>query len=171
MNTATEKQIEFINNLKVQRDLTAQDDLGTRLIEVARKLWATNAFSKEAASATIEGLKGLPYVQKRSETPSDVPEGMHRVDGVIYKVQRSPESGRVYAKRLVDSGVAEVGWKFEYAAGAIRRLSEDTLMTLEEAKEFGHLYGVCCVCGRTLTNEASIEAGIGPICSGKGFAA
>lgn len=28
--------------------------------------------------------------------------------------------------------------------------------------------GHCCVCGRTLTNPLHIEAGIGPICSGKG---
>lgn len=177
-NTATEKQVEFIKSLKAQRDLTAEDNLGERLVTLARELWAAEAFTKEAASATIEGLKGLPYVQRRSETPSEAVEGMHRVDGVVYKVQRSPESGRLYAKKLVfehhhdigDSGLKGI-WKFEYAKGAMRLLSAQTQMTLEEAKEWGVLYGTCCVCGRTLTNEESIAAGIGPICSGKGFAA
>ncbi len=40
-------------------------------------------------------------------------------------------------------------------------------LTLELAKEYGKLYGQCMICGRTLTNEDSIEAGIGPICAGK----
>lgn len=32
---------------------------------------------------------------------------------------------------------------------------------------YGKRTGVCCVCGRELTDPASIEAGIGPICEGK----
>jgi hypothetical protein len=38
---------------------------------------------------------------------------------------------------------------------------------VEAAKRIGLLTGTCCVCGRSLTNEGSIEAGIGPICAGK----
>lgn len=33
--------------------------------------------------------------------------------------------------------------------------------------ECGHQTGICCVCGRTLTDPKSIEAGIGPICASK----
>jgi hypothetical protein len=40
-------------------------------------------------------------------------------------------------------------------------------MSLEEAKAFGRLYGVCVRCGATLTDEQSIEAGIGPVCAGR----
>jgi hypothetical protein len=162
-NNATEAQIKFINSLKTQRDITTVES--QTALNIARDMWAKDAFTREVASKVIDVLKAAPYAQKRSETPSDAPEGMHRVDGVIYKVQRSPESGRVYAKQLVQHGD---DWKFEYRAGAIRNLSESTRMTLEEAKEFGQLYGSCCVCGRVLTNEESIEAGIGPVCSGKG---
>jgi len=38
---------------------------------------------------------------------------------------------------------------------------------LEAVKDIGRLTGVCCVCGHMLTNEASIEDGIGPICAGR----
>lgn len=38
---------------------------------------------------------------------------------------------------------------------------------IEAVKDIGRLTGICCVCGRTLTNEASIEDGIGPICAGR----
>src|SRR3546814_14873504 len=51
--------------------------------------------------------------------------------------------------------------RFDYAASVVRRLSLETRLSLDEAKEFGAVYGVCCVCSRTLTNEESIAAGIG----------
>jgi hypothetical protein len=99
-----------------------------------------------------------------------VKDGMYRKDGTIFKVQRAVNgSGNLYAKELVIDGPGD--GRFEYAPGAIRRLSASDAMTVEEAAEFGRLYGVCCVCGRTLTDEQSIAAGIGPVCSGRGFAA
>lgn len=38
---------------------------------------------------------------------------------------------------------------------------------LEAVKAISTLLGHCCMCGRTLTNDDSINAGIGPICAGK----
>ena len=38
---------------------------------------------------------------------------------------------------------------------------------LEAVKRIGQATGHCCVCGRLLTNEASIDDGIGPVCSGR----
>lgn len=91
------------------------------------------------------------------------PEGMHSLDGQIYKVQIAHHgSGLPYAKLLVVHG--EGNAEFVYARGAIRNLSAKTLLTIEAAREFGALYGVCCVCAATLTDERSIELGIGPVC-------
>jgi hypothetical protein len=39
----------------------------------------------------------------------------------------------------------------------------------ESAVSFGKTFGSCSCCGRTLTNELSIQLGIGPICRGKFF--
>lgn len=90
-------------------------------------------------------------------------EGMYRMDDRIFKVQRAIHgSGNLYAKELVQGG-------FVYAPGIIKRLNESHRMTLEQAKEYGALYGTCCVCGRTLTDEVSIANGIGPVCAGKGW--
>lgn len=92
-----------------------------------------------------------------------VTEGMYRVGDVVYKVQAAIHgSGRLYAKRLH-------GQSFVYEKGAIYRLKPENKMTLEDAKEWGLLYGTCCVCGRTLTDETSIANGIGPVCAGKGW--
>jgi Family of unknown function (DUF6011) len=38
---------------------------------------------------------------------------------------------------------------------------------LAAAVKYGKLSGTCCSCGRDLTNDGSIEAGIGPICAKK----
>jgi hypothetical protein len=35
--------------------------------------------------------------------------------------------------------------------------------------EHGHRFGVCCMCGRELTNAESVALGIGPICRGRAF--
>jgi hypothetical protein len=62
--------------------------------------------------------------------------------------------------------------------GALRRFSKmsDEVFTtlqdveargLEAVKEIGRATGHCCICGRTLTDAHSIEAGIGPICEGR----
>ena len=35
--------------------------------------------------------------------------------------------------------------------------------------EFGKRFGLCCMCGRELTNEQSVKDGIGPVCKQKAF--
>jgi hypothetical protein len=100
-------------------------------------------------------------------------EGMYRKAGTIYKVQKAVHgSGQNYAKRLVqtlvnDPRTGKPKFKFEYAPGFVFELRPEHALTIEQAKEFGALYGTCCVCGRTLTKEESIEAGIGPVCAEK----
>ena len=97
-------------------------------------------------------------------------DGMYQMpDGTIFKVQRAKVggSGQLYAKRLeVEDGTGT----FVYAPGAITRLDASMRMTLEQAKAYGKLYGVCCKCGSPLTDEISITNGIGPVCAGKGWA-
>lgn len=46
----------------------------------------------------------------------------------------------------------------------IRSLEANPLVA---AKNFGLLSGICCSCGRDLTAEDSVAAGIGPICAQK----
>lgn len=135
---------------------------------LGRREWdavdAAGVFSPGQVRAILR-CKG--HDSKREEpTRKTIEEGMYRdADGTIFKVQKAVHgSGRLYAKRLVQVGES---WKFEYDKGAVYRLTSDDRMTLEQAKEFGALYGTCCVCGRTLTDERSIEAGIGPVCGGR----
>lgn len=104
-------------------------------------------------------------------------DGMYRLpNGDVYKVQVAHHgSGNLYAKKLhirEDYDIELHGKRkgtFEYERGAMKKLRPEYKMTLEEAKAFGTLYGMCCVCGAILTDEYSIANGIGPICGSKGF--
>ncbi len=121
-----------------------------------------------------KGVLNCMLAEARRNAPKAAPvarvaleDGMYKLGETIYKVQHAVHgSGKQYAKVLVIHGEApEALVEFEYAPGAISKLSAADRMTLEEAKAFGALYGTCCVCGRTLTDEKSIEAGIGPVCA------
>jgi hypothetical protein len=123
-------------------------------------------------------LDGMPKRERKVGTKLVKVEhdGMYMTpDGRIYKVQIAHHgSGHLYAKKLVvesDAVRNEDGTivhpariSFQYERGAINRLSADWRMSLEEAKEFGALYGRCVRCGKILTREESIERAMGPVC-------
>ncbi len=103
-----------------------------------------------------------PISQMATERPETVGEGFYKLGDTIFKVQKNLAGTRLYAKSLDPND-----GRWEYAPGILSGLSPKDQLTKEEAAQFGHLYGRCCICGRTLTNEDSIDAGIGPICAGK----
>lgn len=65
------------------------------------------------------------------------------------------------------------GASWEYDGRESRKLVADvkagklSLMTPEDAKRFGDLYGSCFKCSRTLTDPESIAQGYGPVCAGR----
>lgn len=164
---ASDKQLAFIKRLVAERDITSMGP-GFAAVVLSPK-------DSRDASNTITDLLNLPKKpQAVAAVREALTDGMYMKDGDIYKVQYNRASGdgrRLYAKLLVvhssEFGSADV--HFEYAPGAIHQLSLADRMSLEDARAFGVLYGTCCVCGRTLTDEVSIENGIGPVCAGKYF--
>lgn len=175
---ATEKQLGFIKSLRDGRELSEVD-----AAKLGRAL--DRGFNTREASDIIKWLQAQPVkaveitapvavaelaAGQSSPEPTEVTEGMWTMAEVIYKVQKAVHgSGHLYAKRLVVSPEFEgQSVTFEYTPGAVKQLEVGgRKLTLEEAKAFGALYGTCCVCGRTLTKESSIEDGIGPICASK----
>ena len=172
---ATQKQIDFALRLDSERDVpvAGANEHEAKCIANLEDMQGGKFVSKKEASAVIEYLLALPKATPAqhpdSQAQGQATEGMHKVGDDIYKVQRAVHgSGHLYAKRLVPGEGYGAKATFEYAPGILKTLSAATQMTLEEAKAFGALYGTCCVCGRTLTNEESIANGIGPVCGAKG---
>lgn len=157
----TQPQVDFIKTLLEERDLTLEYDSNIHriggpefistvcrnLVEEYRDEWrAGNKADFLRTSSLIGILKKAP--RKPEPANSETPEGMHILRGesrygtdAIFKVQIAVHgSGKPYAKQLV---VDEGEGSFEYAPGAVQKLSEATRLPLEEAKKYGALYGVC----------------------------
>lgn len=149
---ASEPQKRYLG--AIAKNLGPEADAAVRDAE-GLKLWAASLLISAAKDATP------PPAEVAATEP---PEGIHQHDGVIFKVQVAKQgSGRKYAKRLDPDAQS-----FDYVGrGPLANLSEDTLMSAEEAAVFGRLYGFCVRCGADLTDEDSIARGIGPICATK----
>lgn len=119
--------------------------------------------------------------------PIATTDGMFKKGDTFYKL-RFAKTGKLWAHRLVflltpeqlkakqendiQNGVEDKTSyvKFKFAGGpAGLGIREDMKLTHEDAKAFGALYGMCCNCGRLLTNEVSIHLGIGPVCGKRQF--
>lgn len=85
--------------------------------------------------------------------------GIYTCGDDVYKVVRSRQSGRLYAKRLV-------GTSWVYDGGAVHRLSADNLLTVDQAAEYGRRTGICVCCGAELDDRdgLGVRVGIGPVC-------
>lgn len=118
----------------------------------------THIISKAAASAALKRLFAMPTV-------NELAEGMYRVGEDIFKVYFT-RGDEEHAPQLVTKQLIED--HFEYTGKKpLRFIKAAHRMSLDEAKAYGKVTGTCCVCGRKLTNEASIADGIGPICATK----
>ena len=74
---------------------------------------------------------------------------------------RGVHSPHPYWSTVKDNGFAHERIESLIKDGLIRVLSMDDMVA------YGRLFGLCCVCGRALDDEKSIEAGIGPVCAKK----
>lgn len=169
---ASEKQVGLIERLLAERDLT----------NTAFPAWATGEFewkgllSPVEASKAIDLLFALPKAQPRVAAPAaQLESGIYKNGDSFYKVYWNQGKTHMLAKLLVLGELGEDGRAiedahWEYAGMASRFVTADRQLSLEEAKAFGRIYGVCCACGAMLTDEVSIANGIGPVC-GKRFAA
>lgn len=180
--SASEKQLHWIVKIGGEKDLT---DL------TIKHLTATIAVQDVVDRATkgelvTKGEAGKVldiFFDKSNPLPAKVAapvaekvkkeiiteDGMYKLGDRIIKVQKAVHgSGKLYAKELIkDEYDGAVSFSFEYAPGVVTQLTAADKMTLEEAKAFGTLYGVCCDCNKTLTDEKSISEGIGPVCARK----
>lgn len=129
--------------------------------------------TKGIASSLIDALYQAPWAPRTPAATAAAPvteAGMYRnAEGQVYRVKAARGSGKLYASELIitpeDGG--NFSARFDYAAGAIYRLSAADRMTSEQAREIGHDFAICCVCAAELTNPVSVAAGIGPVCGGR----
>jgi hypothetical protein len=163
----SEAQYRWLRSLIQEREYNVVLPLSEQL-SMLDECFKFMKISTKTASTMIDRAKASP---RRSESTANTPrqeqlaDGIYVIGGVFYKVIHAIHgSGRQYAKKFND-----FAQDWEMARGALSFIHPDHKLTEEQAKEFGHIYGRCVVCGRTLTDEESISLGIGPVCRSKTF--
>lgn len=166
----SDKQTSFLNSLLRDRDVPES---------LAAEAQAVRDHGdRRDVSAMIDRLKACGFKQReQAERKVEVAvtdPGVYRRDGEVYIVKPNREKTKLYAKRLVElgenaqrlagDGSIIYGVEFEYAPGAIYKLSPEDRMPFEDAKALTARYAKCIVCGRGLKAAQSVERGIGPVC-------
>lgn len=184
----TDRQVKFYRDLLARK---AGEDEATQDARIQRKKDSGN-WTKRRISKAIDALLAMPdkpreEVKAAGGSQVEPPEGFHLLDDNIYSVKVAVHgSGKLIGRRLCTENAEAVkaAWKewdeggrhgkqpkldWEYVGrrGVFWNLSEDTLMTMEQMQAMGHLYGICCSCGATLTKQESIDRGMGPVCARK----
>lgn len=102
-----------------------------------------------------------------------------RLDAFIFSLVRSgPNEGSIYVKSIDKDDFGERRYLGKITEGrffkAFKTTDEEQAQIIAAASDpeaaaiaYGRRLGACSVCGRKLTNHASIDAGIGPICAEK----
>lgn len=172
---ASEKQINFLRKLIDEKawELAGGEDYAP-IVNVQ----TGEPVSAKSAGEAITWLLTLARKPVETTTTVDLESGIYLHDGQVFKVYTNQARTRMLAKLLVlpegwvdlsrnerEASDSQPQWIYQGVAS--RFVKADEKMTLEQAKEFGAIYGVCSNCGRLLTNEDSIEAGLGPICRNK----
>lgn len=167
----SEKQVALIRKLATEKVL----DEGLRN-SVDSILENVEIAASRVASEVIDRLFAAP--RKPVEVEAPLESGIYQAGEKIYKVYWNQGKTRMLAKLLTfDTATFDMQHGFSrnpdkpewvYQGAADRFVKPEQRMTLEQAQAFGKIYGVCCNCGAMLTDETSIELGIGPVCRTKG---
>lgn len=169
INRASEKAISYLVSLSASR--TPHVD------ENAIRTWAA-VVDRQIVSDKIDELKAMPLAAEAA-VPSisgaleqyNVPAGRYAVTGndgqtVFVKVDRPTEgqwAGRIFVRLQVSDSEVRIGRASQHTLLAKIADAGIKASMLRYGVELGH----CGHCGRTLTNEESRAAGIGPVCRGK----
>ena len=139
-----------------------------------REAWSQD---RKAQAAALAAKENNTPVEKPATPPvlRDIPIGVHVVVGyaddepyTLFRVKKSQTTGRIYAlqfNRPAPHSGLKGSWGYVNTE-PLSELSSLTTLDFETAKEYGDLYGACLRCDRDLTDELSVQRGIGPICFG-----
>lgn len=136
---------------------------------------ATNTFSPESLATTLKADKnnnGAEFTIVSKVTGKDY----------TYKISRSEWKGKFYTHIRVEQGYLNFNYLGSYFNGkmfkkrilvntpsaiaiswVLDKVEKGMFDLLNKSVELKHL-GCCVRCGRTLTDNNSIEAGLGPVC-------
>lgn len=170
----TSKQTDFIARL-VSEKVLPEGDPRTRFLSAPDFLSeAVDRMTVTQGSAAIDWLLTLPNrdaqaSSARVDSQNVVEAGRYALvapDGVVkfYRVDR-PTEGKWAGWTFLKAQASDDEWPIKNADEKARILAEIAEDAHGAMIRYGHEIGCCGRCGRTLTDETSRAAGIGPECA------
>lgn len=177
MSNATAKQVSFYNSLLDQIVALGAGEFSDEVVAVAREGFPTRTVAEaseaiERAKRTLARLKAATPAPAAPAAPVtvQVPSGHYALveDGVtkFYKVDVVTE-GKWAGRTFVNAQGSDEYYPIRNAAHRASILAAIAADPKAALVRYGHAIGKCGVCNRTLTDEASRAAGIGPVCAGR----
>lgn len=145
----TDKQIAWIHYLAV-KDMEKQNEPEEEVVSEFLPL-VQQMYDKVKSPGRKFTLR-LPMV-----TVATVTKGANK--GYLYVFDENNN----YVGKITDKGVLMPSGNVSEDAKNILLEANENLFEL--AKIYGHETGMCSVCGRTLSDDLSIQMGIGPVCA------
>lgn len=150
---ASEKQVGFINKL-IETKATANHTVARYLRE--SNVNAIAELDRDIARKLITHLTTLPNIPK----PVLVDVGAYKRDGIYYSVRKVRDRDALYVLQYDPENK-----KWNPAYGMLTELKPEERLSLSDASAFGIATGTCVHCGRTLTLQKSVVAGMGKWCA------
>lgn len=183
--TATFKQLGYLKLLVAERDwpTAGKNEEEARIVATCENTMEGKAIRLNEAAVAIAYLKAKP--KRALVKVTDLAEGWYLrppttdstlETGIIWMVYRTLHGrNELVAKELLitEAGSDDDGmptfqgeWIYRGKRGLIG-LTPEMLLTQEQAKKMGCLYGVCVRCARSLTRDESKHVGYGKTCANK----
>jgi hypothetical protein len=160
---ASEKQLKWLRDLLNKHDYSTFPAEWRAVCDAMKARFAkleSEGFEPGAIQVELE-MAGKPVI-----TNGDFEKLMPKLrEAPMKTIEVEHVAAQLKAAIATTDGMFKKGDTFY----KLRFAKTGKLWAHEDAKAFGALYGMCCNCGRLLTNEVSIYLGIGPVCGGRQF--
>lgn len=156
-NGLTERQVAACLNMLAKVEARKQEKAATREANTGEV--DTSKIEAMFNVARENGLKKLAFVADGLRIKPAKASSVNA--GALYVTLGSYDS---YQGKIINGRFIPVGSAHADTLAKLREIAENPS---QAARDYGKRTGVCCCCGRELTDPASIAAGIGPICATK----
>lgn len=151
----TERQLNFAK--KLVQDKEGGLELLNAVLK-GKKVNSLEQLDKTSVSGIINSL-----VAKEDKPIAITEVGAYLHNETIYSIRQGNESKKWQVWAYDEN--AKKYLRNDTLLPILKEVTPDNRLTLEQAIKYSVQTGICCHCGRTLTQLKSVAGGIGPICA------
>lgn len=150
----SEKQLAYLTSIINRRP---DADYHLQRINDEYGISDLTSLNRDQAKREIDRMLRLPIPLP------DIAVGAYELDNIVYSVRKGNYSGAIHALVYDPDQKKWVSDK----TNSIYKLTNEHRLTLSRATQLSVAVGSCVHCGRTLTLQKSVVAGMGRVCASK----